>query len=127
MALREVGVVLLQGPPGTGKTTTLMGLLAVEYEYLKNVCSLDDKRKILICAPSNAAIDHITKRLVCEGLITTNQGNFSKCTSNEDYQNASYERVFPKVLRVGIVETDDPDIIGVSLDDICDKHLAKAT
>lgn len=65
MALREVGVVLLQGPPGTGKTTTLMGLLAVEYEYLMNVCQAYEKRKILICAPSNAAIDHITKRLVC--------------------------------------------------------------
>lgn len=36
------------------------------------------------------------------------------------------ERVFPKILRVGIVETDDPDIIGVSLDDICDKQLLRA-
>lgn len=71
MVLRESGIVLLQGPPGTGKTTTLMGLLAAEYEYLKNVANLEEKKKILICAPSNAAIDHITKRLVCEGLITT--------------------------------------------------------
>jgi type II secretory ATPase GspE/PulE/Tfp pilus assembly ATPase PilB-like protein len=37
MALRQSGIVLLQGPPGTGKTTTLMGLLAAEYEYLKNI------------------------------------------------------------------------------------------
>lgn len=52
-----------------------MGLLAAEYEYLKNVCHSEDKRKILICAPSNAAIDHITKRLVCEGLISSSNGN----------------------------------------------------
>ena len=76
MVLRESGIVLLQGPPGTGKTTTLMGLLAAEYEYLKNIFAGDeDKRKIMICAPSNAAVDLITKRLVCEGLITHRGGN----------------------------------------------------
>jgi senataxin len=60
MVLREKGIVLLQGPPGTGKTSTLLGLLAAQYEYLNKI---GDKRKIMICAPSNAAIDHITKRL----------------------------------------------------------------
>jgi senataxin len=74
---------LLQGPPGTGKTTTLMGLLAAEYEYLKNICGSDEKRKILICAPSNAAINHITKRLVCEGLVSSQSANFSTDGSNQ--------------------------------------------
>jgi len=50
----------LQGPPGTGKTSTLLGLLSAQYAYLKRI---GDKRKIMICAPSNAAIDHITKRI----------------------------------------------------------------
>lgn len=53
--------MLLQGPPGTGKTSTLMGLLAAQYEYLRKT---QDKRKIMICAPSNAAVDHIAKRIV---------------------------------------------------------------
>ena len=70
MVIRESGIVLLQGPPGTGKTTTLMGLLSAEFYYLKRVYT-EDKQKILICAPSNAAVDHITKRLVNEGLIGT--------------------------------------------------------
>lgn len=90
MAFRESGIVLLQGPPGTGKTTTLMGLLAAEYEYLKHVCNYGDKKKILICAPSNAAINHITKRLVCEGLISTTSKdtlNFSLDGSNTDTYN----------------------------------------
>lgn len=100
--------MLLQGPPGTGKTTTLMGLLAAEYEYFKNVVHFQDKRKILICAPSNAAIDHITKRLVCEGLISTsNQNNNLSRSINASgiEQNAKNTdgRVFPKILRVGIV------------------------
>lgn len=38
MVIRDEGIVLLQGPPGTGKTTTLMGLLAAEYHYLKFIC-----------------------------------------------------------------------------------------
>ncbi len=60
MAMRESGIVLLQGPPGTGKTSTLLGLLSAQYAYLKRI---GDKRKIMISAPSNAAIDHITKRI----------------------------------------------------------------
>jgi superfamily I DNA and/or RNA helicase len=60
MVLREKGFVLLQGPPGTGKTSTLMGLLSAQYELLKKT----DNRKIMICAPSNAAVDHIAKRII---------------------------------------------------------------
>ena len=51
---------MLQGPPGTGKTSTLMGLLSAQYEYLRKI---GDNRKIMICAPSNAAVDHIVKRI----------------------------------------------------------------
>ena len=60
MVLIERGIVMLQGPPGTGKTSTLMGLLSAQYEYLRKI---GDNRKIMICAPSNAAVDHIVKRI----------------------------------------------------------------
>jgi senataxin len=96
MALREKGFVLLQGPPGTGKTSTLMGLLSAQYEYLKKT---GDSRKIMICAPSNAAVNHIVKRIQCEGLF-----------------NGNGEIFHPRILRVGIVETMDTDIRAVSLD-----------
>lgn len=43
-----------------------MGLLSAQYEYLKQI---GDNRKIMICAPSNAAVNHIAKRLQVEGLI----------------------------------------------------------
>ena len=62
MVYRQRGFVLLQGPPGTGKTSTLLGLLSAQYDYLRKV---GDTRKIMICAPSNAAVDHIVKRLAC--------------------------------------------------------------
>ena len=83
MVLKERGIGLLQGPPGTGKTSTLLGLLAAQYAYLKRI---KDKRKIMICAPSNAAIDHITKRIRTEGLIT-GEGT----------------TVHPNILRLGVV------------------------
>jgi senataxin len=61
MVLRVKGIVMLQGPPGTGKTSTLMGLLSAQYEYQQKA---GDRSKIMVCAPSNAAVDHITKRLI---------------------------------------------------------------
>ena len=99
MVLRENGIVLLQGPPGTGKTSTLLGLLSAQYTYLKRI---KDKKKIMICAPSNAAIDHITKRLQKEGLV-----------------DGSGKTFFPNIIRLGIVETEDPEIVKCSLDHIC--------
>ncbi|KAF8788336.1 putative helicase senataxin like protein [Argiope bruennichi] len=49
-------IVLLQGPPGTGKTHTIVGLL----EKL----TFNPKFKILVVAPSNAAVDEIGCRLM---------------------------------------------------------------
>lgn len=46
-------VMLIQGPPGTGKTHTIIGILSMI------MCSrrAHSKQKIMVCAPSNAAID----------------------------------------------------------------------
>ncbi|XP_054168932.1 probable helicase senataxin [Oppia nitens] len=56
-------VLLIQGPPGTGKTHTLIGI--IKRIYMK--CdSVDRLPRILICAPSNGAVDEITRRLYRE-------------------------------------------------------------
>ncbi|BAM41828.1 tRNA-splicing endonuclease [Theileria orientalis strain Shintoku] len=69
-SLMTEGISLIQGPPGTGKTTTIMGIVIhLGSENHSN-------RRILICAPSNAAIDEIVKRLVSpDGGIFDPQGN----------------------------------------------------
>jgi Rad3-related DNA helicase len=54
---------MLQGPPGTGKTSTLLGVLSGQYHYIRSRSLLGIK-KILVCTPSNTAIDHIIKRIV---------------------------------------------------------------
>ena len=48
-------VVLIQGPPGTGKTRVLE-------EVVRTLCKL--KLRVLVAAPSNAAVDNICRRVV---------------------------------------------------------------
>lgn len=58
-ALRQP-LALIQGPPGTGKTVT-SATLAYWLAKLTN-------SKILVCAPSNVVVDHLTERLHATGL-----------------------------------------------------------
>jgi hypothetical protein len=51
---------LIQGPPGTGKTSTLLALLLA---LVKSARNSGENARILVCAPSNAAIDEIAWRL----------------------------------------------------------------
>lgn len=49
------GIQILQGPPGTGKTTTIV-------ELLNFLCA--QKKRVLVCAPSNKAVQVIAERFV---------------------------------------------------------------
>jgi ATP-dependent RNA/DNA helicase IGHMBP2 len=53
-ALSAMDVAVIHGPPGTGKTTTLVEVI---------VQSLRSDTQVLVCAPSNAAIDLISQKL----------------------------------------------------------------
>ena len=57
---------MLQGPPGTGKTHTILGVLSafINCEPLSG-----DRPYILVCAPSNAAIDEVAMRVLRIGLL----------------------------------------------------------
>jgi len=50
------GVALLHGPPGTGKTRTLVGAVSA-------LLLCKPQPRILVCTPSNAAIDELATRL----------------------------------------------------------------
>ena len=52
----ESRLTLIQGPPGTVKTSTLAGLAA-------NWLNMYPRERIMICAPSNSVIDHISNEL----------------------------------------------------------------
>ncbi|XP_075591167.1 uncharacterized protein LOC142598087 [Dermatophagoides farinae] len=65
------GVSLIQGPPGTGKTSTISGVIRLVNQNLAK-----NTKKILICAPSNAAVDEIMRRLVSDPRL--NGGIYNK-------------------------------------------------
>lgn len=60
-------------PPGTGKTKTILALIVSLLDQRSNVTKDQPYGvgKLLVCAPSNAAVDEIAKRLK-EGVATAN-------------------------------------------------------
>jgi len=83
--MKKNEILLIQGPPGTGKTHTILGLISM---LLKN----DHHSKILICAPSNAAIDEISARLAVQGIY-----------------NSELKKVKCKFLRFGLYDRKDKE------------------
>lgn len=55
---------LIQGPPGTGKTVTSASII---YHMAKSNTDLK-KGKVLVCAPSNVAVDHLAEKIHQTGL-----------------------------------------------------------
>ncbi|KAI9505857.1 AAA domain-containing protein [Coemansia spiralis] len=123
---QEHGFTLIQGPPGTGKTKTILGLSGVLVSDSKdrkdpvssalfnssensdgNVARLT-RNKLLICAPSNAAVDEIVKRL--KNGIRDNTGS----------------TFYPRVVRVGQSESISSTVKDTTLDFLLDKALNSA-
>jgi ATP-dependent RNA/DNA helicase IGHMBP2 len=58
LALSASHLAVVHGPPGTGKTTTLV-------ELIRQAVRCGDK--VLVCAPSNLAVDNLLERLLAHG------------------------------------------------------------
>jgi len=65
--LRANELSIVHGPPGTGKTTTLVQAIKALVKQ--------NPRQLLVCAPSNAAVDMLSERLSLEGLAVLRIGN----------------------------------------------------
>lgn len=62
-------LTIVHGPPGTGKTTTI----------IESIFQLIQKgEKIVVAAPSNAAVDHLAKGLLAYNITILRVGNVSK-------------------------------------------------
>ena len=59
-------IAIVHGPPGTGKTTTLVKAIT---EVLKT------EKQVLVCSPSNTAVDLLTEKLHRAGLHVLRLGN----------------------------------------------------
>ncbi|KAK2465188.1 hypothetical protein APHAL10511_002542 [Amanita phalloides] len=111
------GFSLIQGPPGTGKTSTICGLVAVFLSkrarpatavHVGKSSAPADKgfsAKILICAPSNAAIDEIAYRI------------------KEGYRGSRRRPDNAKVVRIGTDRAINVSVKDISLDALVEQKL----
>ncbi len=67
--IRNQSITIVHGPPGTGKTTTLV-------EAILQLTARGEK--VLVSAPSNTAVDNISKGLIKNGIKLLRAGNTSK-------------------------------------------------
>lgn len=76
-------VAIVHGPPGTGKTTTLIH--AIRHTLLH-------EKQVLVCSPSNVAVDLLTEKLVREGISVLRLGNPAR-VSDEVMNNTLDARI----------------------------------
>jgi len=74
-------VSIIHGPPGTGKTTTLVEAI---------IETLQREAQVLVCAPSNAAVDWISEQLMRRSVHVLRVGN--PLRMSDEMLDCSYER-----------------------------------
>lgn len=114
------GFSLIQGPPGTGKTKTILGIVgySLSQSAKSNAISnpvttngvegsiLDEKGpKVLICAPSNAAVDELVLRL------------------RDGVKRPKGELFTPNVVRLGRSDAINAAVRDLTLEELLDKQL----
>ncbi|KAI9319888.1 AAA domain-containing protein [Dichotomocladium elegans] len=104
---KKKGFTLIQGPPGTGKTKTILGLIVSLLDQTSRRRTTGGTEKILVCAPSNAAVDEIAKRLK-DGVMT------------------AVGLVKPKIVRIGTAEAVNASVKDVLLDKLIEKEFANS-
>lgn len=127
-AMENEGFSLIQGPPGSGKTKTIIAIVG---GLLSNVLSQSNgatrinvpkptngaqvnsmdaaPKKLLVCAPSNAAVDELVMRLK-EGV---------KTRSGKHYPL--------NVVRIGRSEAINQQVVDVTMEELVQKRLGNNT
>ncbi|KAJ3568749.1 hypothetical protein NP233_g5511 [Leucocoprinus birnbaumii] len=114
--MKTEGFTLIQGPPGTGKTSTICGLvsLALARRPRPAVPIQPGKAapvahpplpKVLLCAPSNAAIDEIARRI------------------KDGYKGPDKSGGDVKVVRIGAEQSMNTSVKDISLDNLVDMAI----
>ncbi|KZT12026.1 uncharacterized protein LAESUDRAFT_691154 [Laetiporus sulphureus 93-53] len=116
-ALKAEGFALIQGPPGTGKTSTICGLVhaflsrrpkpvtVIHAGRSTGPADREPVKKVLLCAPSNAAIDEIASRL------------------KKGVSGAGRQATIPNVVRVGAVNSMNINVRDISLEYLIEQKL----
>ncbi|SOV06578.1 uncharacterized protein UDID_01761 [Ustilago sp. UG-2017a] len=114
-SLATKGFSLIQGPPGTGKTKTICALIGAFVSRQKGPSTsvqagqaqgkVDATKKILLCTPSNAAIDEVAKR------------------ARAGIRLLDGKVIHPKVVRVGREEAVNVSVKDISLEYLVEQRL----
>ncbi|GAA5875105.1 hypothetical protein JCM16303_005010 [Sporobolomyces ruberrimus] len=119
-SLRTDGFSLIQGPPGTGKTSTIVGLVGAFIENRPRVAvplavgkptdpsHVPPVPKVLLCAPSNAAVDEVAKRL------------------KEGVRSSDGQLYVPKVVRIGADSSVDISVKDIFIDELVERATSGA-
>lgn len=78
LSVNDIGVI--HGPPGTGKTTSLVQAIRL---------TLEEERQVLVCAPTNAAVDLLAEKLTELGIDVLRLGHPARIS--EELQNSSID------------------------------------
>lgn len=125
-ALDNDAFTLIQGPPGSGKTKTIVALVGallsgslgdhgvaisrpVTTSSSRPAVKATAAKKMLVCAPSNAAVDELVMRFK-EG-VKTLQGRQEK----------------PSVIRLGRTDAINTNVLDVTLDELVNARLTATT
>jgi len=74
MAMRRPPISVLFGPPGTGKSTTVVQLLQCCMGQSIDPPSGERKKRVLLLAPTNRAVDLVAHRLILEARRAASAG-----------------------------------------------------
>lgn len=75
-------VAIIHGPPGTGKTTTMV--MAIRH-------TLRSEKQVLVCAPSNSAVDLLTERLGQVGVDVVRMGHPARISDELQKHTVDYK------------------------------------
>lgn len=128
-ALENEGFSLIQGPPGSGKTKTIVAIVGGLLTQALNSSSTGTKisvpkqngtggagfgndapsKKLLVCAPSNAAVDELVMRL--KSGVKTKGGKHHQLN----------------VVRIGRSEAINAQVVDVTMDELVAKKIGRNT
>ncbi|XP_072285580.1 probable helicase senataxin isoform X2 [Pyxicephalus adspersus] len=113
-------ICMIHGPPGTGKSKTIVGLL---HKILmesnvgdQNFNAKTKRNRVLVCAPSNAALDDLMKKII---LVFK-----ENC---RDKKNTLGNCGDISMVRLGSEKTISPDVVKFSLDCQVNYRINKAS
>lgn len=73
-------IAVVHGPPGTGKTTTIVQAIRLV---------LQSEKQVLVCAPTNTAVDLLTEKLIEQGVNVLRVGHPARVS--EDLQKTTID------------------------------------